>query len=200
MLTVAFDTATDAATVGIVRGRGQALGERITKPSRLLADLDELLAERGLAQPDLGRIAVGVGPGSYTGLRMGLVTARLLSLTLGIPVAGVSTLAALAHGAPGALPVVDARRREVFVLLDGVPVVCAPADLALAPGTLLVGDGALRYRDLFEGAGATIPRDEDDRHVPWARHHAALAEDYGHAGRAAPIYLRVPDAERDLRR
>jgi tRNA threonylcarbamoyladenosine biosynthesis protein TsaB len=197
MLTLAFDTATDTTTIAVIRG-AEVLGERLSNPSRLLADLDELLLDAGVDRADLDRIAVGTGPGSYTGLRMGLITARLLSLTLELPVAGVSTLDALAQGAPDALPVLDARRREVFARVDGLPVVCAPSELEVAPGTLLVGDGAVRYREHFEGRDATIPPDDDPRHVPWARYHAALAEDFGPPDLAEPIYLRVPDAERAL--
>jgi tRNA threonylcarbamoyladenosine biosynthesis protein TsaB len=198
LLTLAFDTATDVATVAVVRD-DEPLGERVSRPNRLLADLDELLAETGLDRKDLDRIAVGTGPGRYTGLRMGLVTARVLSFTLEVPVAGVSTLDALAHGSPGATPVLDARRREVFARVDGVPVVSAPADVELPAGATLVGDGAVRYREIFASRGASVPPDDDPRHVPWARHHAALAEDFGSPDLAEPIYLRVPDAERALR-
>jgi tRNA A37 threonylcarbamoyladenosine modification protein TsaB len=88
---------------------------------------------------------------------------------------------------------VDAGRREVFALVGGEPKVLAPAELE--PG-LLVGDGALRYRSVFEELGATIPPDDDARHVPRARHHAALASDFGPADAVEPLYLRVPDAER----
>jgi tRNA threonylcarbamoyladenosine biosynthesis protein TsaB len=198
VLTLAFDTATDVATIAVARDR-EPLGERLSKPSRLLADLDQLLAAAGFDQGDLARIVVGTGPGSYTGLRMGLITARVLSFTLDVPVAGVSTLDALAHGTPGALPVLDARRREIFARVDGVPIVTAPSDLDLAPGTTLVGDGAVRYRELFEGRGAAVPPDDDPCHVPWARHHAALAERFGSPDLAEPIYVRLPDAERALR-
>ena len=197
MLTLAFDTAADVATVALVRD-DDAVGERLSKPSRLLAEVDALLQEAGVAQADIDRIVVGVGPGSYTGLRMGLMTARVLALTLGVPVAGVSTLDALAHGAPDAVPVLDARRGEIFARVDGIPLVCAPEELEFPPAAVLVGDGALRYREVFEGRGARIPPDDDPRHVPWAGNHAALAEDFGPASDAEPIYLRVPDAERAL--
>jgi tRNA threonylcarbamoyladenosine biosynthesis protein TsaB len=150
---------------------------------------------RAAAEPQssLTGVVVGTGPGSFTGLRMGLAAARGLALALDVPVAGVSTLEALAAGAPGAVPVVDAGRREVFALVDGEPRVLAPAELD--PG-LLVGDGALRYRSVLEERGATIPPDDDERHVPRARHHAALATEFGPADSVEPLYLRVPDAEK----
>lgn len=198
MLTLAFDTATDVATSAVVHG-DKPLAERASKAVRILAAVDELLAEAGVSPDDLDAIAVGTGPGSYTGLRMGLITARVLSLTLGIPVAGVSTLDALAHGTPGAVPVVDARRREVFTLADGLPVVLPPTELELPPNAVAVGDGAVRYRELLEARDARVPPDDDPAHVPWARHHAALAREFGPAETAEPIYLRVPDAERAVR-
>jgi tRNA threonylcarbamoyladenosine biosynthesis protein TsaB len=199
VLTLSFDTATDAATIAIVRD-GEPLGERLSRPLRILAEVDQLLAEAGLTHGDVDRLVVGTGPGSYTGLRMGLITARVLSLTLGVPVAGVSTLEALAEGAPHATPVIDARRREVFTLVDGEPAVLAPADLTLSRGTTAVGDGAVRYRDELEAHGVRVPADDDPSHIPWARHHAALAAEFGPAELAEPIYLRVPDAERSVQR
>jgi tRNA threonylcarbamoyladenosine biosynthesis protein TsaB len=192
MLILAFDTATNQATSALVRD-GEVLGERASTASRVLADADELLRDAGLEQGDITHLAVGTGPGSFTGIRIGLATARGLAFSLGIPVAGVSTLAALAAGAPGAVPVLDARRREVFVLLDG-PSCLSPGDLELAPGTLCVGDGAVRYRDVLEAKGARVPPDESPLHVPWARHHAALADDFDDAEAIEPIYLRLPDA------
>jgi tRNA threonylcarbamoyladenosine biosynthesis protein TsaB len=131
---------------------------------------------------------------------MGLATARALSFTLDLSVAGVSTLDALAAGSPGALPVIDAKRREVFTLVDGEPAVLLPGDLALEPGTVCVGDGAVRYRDLLEAAGAEVPPDESEAHLPRARFHAELAGEFGPAELVEPLYLRVPDAEKALRR
>ena len=193
MLILAFDTATNRATSALVRD-GEVLGERVSTASRVLADADELLREARLAEADIDRIAVGTGPGSFTGIRIGLAAARGLSFSLGAPVAGVSTLAALAEGAPNAVPVIDARRREVFALLDGAPRCLAPSEFELDAGTVCVGDGAVRYRELLEAKGADVPPDESPLHVPWARHHAALAHDYGDAGDVEPIYLRHPDA------
>jgi tRNA A37 threonylcarbamoyladenosine modification protein TsaB len=108
----------------------------------------------------------------------------------------VSTLAALAAGAPGALPVIDARRQEVFTLVDGEPFVLAPADVR---AELCVGDGAVRYRDVLEANGAVVPADDDERHLPRARFHVALAHDFGDVDTIEPLYLRAPDAKEQVR-
>jgi tRNA threonylcarbamoyladenosine biosynthesis protein TsaB len=190
VLTLAFDTATEVATSALVDD-GEVLGERYSRAQTLLEDVDALLRQGGAHPRDLDVLAVGVGPGSFTGVRIGLAAAQGLALSLDLRGAGVSTLAALAAGAPGALPVIDARRREVFTLAGGVPVVLAPAALEVEPGTVCVGDGARRYRELLERAGAEVPGDEDARHAPGAGALAALA-----AGEAAePVYVRRPDAE-----
>ena len=114
---------------------------------------------------------------------------------LDVPVAGVSTLAALAAGAPGAVPVVDARRREVFVLQDGRPQVARPHELAFDRRTVCVGNGAVRYRSTFEAMGVDVPLDRDERHLPRARFHALLADEFGPAEAVEPLYLRLPDAD-----
>ena len=191
MLTLAFDTATNAATAALVRD-GDVLGEAVSRAVRVLEDADALLRASGVARAELTGIVVGTGPGSFTGLRLGLAAARGLAFALELPVAGVSTLDALAAGAPGAVPVVDAGRREVFTLRHGEPVVCAPRDVR---GGLCVGDGALRYREVLEERGAEVPPDDDERHVPRARFHARLARDFGPADAVEPLYLRIPDAE-----
>jgi len=87
-------------------------------------------------------------------------------------------------------------RREVFTLGGGEPLCSSPQALDLEPGTVCVGDGALRYRAVLESKGAEIPPDDDERHVPRARFHAALASDFGPAQEVEPLYLRVPDAEK----
>jgi len=161
----------------------------------LLEDVDALLRQAGARTGDLDGLAVGIGPGSFTGVRIGLATARGLSLGLDLPVAGVSTLAALAAGAPGATPVIDARRREIFVL-RGEPRVMLPADLQPAAEDVLVGSGAVRYRDVFEARGAVVPPENDDRHIPLAKYHAQLAESFTSADKVEPLYLRAPDADR----
>ena len=191
MLILAFDTATDRATSALV-GDGEVLGERVSRAATLLEDIDALLRQAGAHAGDVEALAVGTGPGSFTGTRIGLAVARGLGLGLGLPAAGVSTLDALAAGAAGAVPVIDAKRREVFV--PG-PRVLPPAELGPTPGTVCVGDGALRWREVLEEAGAVVPPDDDERHLPRARFHASLAHDFGPAELIEPIYVRVPDAQ-----
>jgi tRNA threonylcarbamoyl adenosine modification protein YeaZ len=130
VLILAFDTATPTATSALVRD-GELLGERTSRAVRVLADADELLRAAGLAPRDVQALAVGVGPGSFTGVRIGLAAARGLALALDLPVAGVSTLDALAAGAPEAIPLIDGGRREVFA--PG-PIVVRAARLAAAFG------------------------------------------------------------------
>jgi tRNA threonylcarbamoyladenosine biosynthesis protein TsaB len=196
-LVLAFDTATPIAASALVRD-GEVLGERASQAASVLADADELLRGAGFAPGDLDALVVGTGPGSFTGIRIGLAAARGLALALGIPAAGVSTLAALAAASPGGLPVIDAQRREVFTLVDGEPVARSPAELDFEPGTILIGDGAVRYRPELEAAGAEIPPDHDLVHVPRARFHVLLASDFGDADLVEPIYVRAPDAEKAI--
>jgi tRNA threonylcarbamoyladenosine biosynthesis protein TsaB len=191
MLVLSFDTATDVATSALVDD-GRVLGERTSVPRSVLADVDLLLREAGSAPTDLDALVVGTGPGSFTSTRIGLAVARGLALALDLPVAGVSTLAALAHAREGAFPVVDARRREVFV--PG-PRAVAPDDLELVPGTTCIGSGAVRYRATFEDKGALVPPDDDEIHLPHARLHAFLARDFGSAEDVLPLYVRAPDAK-----
>jgi tRNA threonylcarbamoyladenosine biosynthesis protein TsaB len=193
VLTLAFDTATHVATSALVWD-GEVLAELTSRPVSVLEDVDALFRQGGVRPTQLEALVAGTGPGSFTSLRMGIATARALSLALDVPVAGVSTLRALEAGAPGSLPIIDARRREVFVL-NGAPRVALPAELDVA-GRLCVGDGAVRYRSELAARGAEIPPDDDERHLPRARFHVELATDYGPAELVEPIYLRVPDAER----
>jgi tRNA threonylcarbamoyladenosine biosynthesis protein TsaB len=197
VLTLAFDTATEVATSALVDD-DEVLGERVSRAQTLLEDVDALLRQGGAHPGDLGALAVGIGPGSFTGVRIGLAVARGLALSLDVHGAGVSTLDALAAGAPGAVPVVDARRREVFTLVDGEPVVTAPAELDVRAGTEYVGNGARRYRTILEERGAIVPADDDERHVPRARFHAALVCGLRPVDEILPLYLRVPDAERSV--
>jgi tRNA threonylcarbamoyladenosine biosynthesis protein TsaB len=194
---LAFDTATEVATSALLDDR-ELLGERASRAQTLLEDIDALLRQGGAHPRDLDALAVGIGPGSFTGVRIGLATARGLALALELRGAGVSTLDALAAGAPGALPVIDARRREVFTIAGGVPAVLAPAEVDVEPGTLCVGNGAVRYRAVLEEKGAVVPSDDDERHRPRARFHAQLVRELGPVDAIEPLYLRVPDAEKSV--
>jgi tRNA threonylcarbamoyladenosine biosynthesis protein TsaB len=195
MLILAFDTATGTATSALVWD-GEVLGELSSRPVTVLEDLDALLRRGGVRDSQVEGLAVGIGPGSFTGLRMGLITARTLAFAWEVPLAGVSTLDALAAGAPGAIPVIDARRREVFALIADKPVVLPPAELPVESGRTYVGDGAVRYREEIEGRGGEVPPAGSDIHLPRARFHAALAGDFGSPDLVEPMYLRIPDVDR----
>jgi tRNA threonylcarbamoyladenosine biosynthesis protein TsaB len=177
---LAFDTATSFGAVCAVtpgrRGRAERAGD-------LLAAVDELVRD----PQELEGIVVGRGPGSFTSIRIGLAMARSLALSLDVPVAGASTLDAY----DGGLPVVDARRGEVFA--PG-PRVCKPEELDVTGQTLL-GDGAIRYREVFEARGATIPPDDDPKHVPDPLLLIARAGAFGPAELVEPLYVRDPDAK-----
>jgi tRNA threonylcarbamoyladenosine biosynthesis protein TsaB len=182
----AFDTSTSTATCALVRD-GELLGERRSEAKAVLAAADELARTAGIEPAEIDALVVGTGPGSFTSIRIGLATARGLALALDISAAGVSTL----HAFAGGQPVIDARRGEVFT--EG-PVLARPEELDVA-GRRLVGDGAVRYRDLFQAAGAEIPPDGDSAHVPAAHRLVAHAAAYGPADELDPVYLRAPDAK-----
>ena len=177
---LAFDTATAFGAVCAVtpdrRGRAARAGD-------LLVAVDGLVEDPALIEG----IVVGRGPGSFTSIRIGLAAARALALALDVPVAGASTLEAFAGGSP----VIDARRGEVF---STGPRVCRPEELDVA-GQTLVGDGAIRYRDLFEERGATIPPDDDDAHLPDPLLLVERAGAFGAAELVEPLYVRDPDAK-----
>jgi tRNA threonylcarbamoyladenosine biosynthesis protein TsaB len=196
VLILAFDTATSTATAALVRD-GAVLGERTSVAVRLLEDVDALLNGAGVEPSDLDALAVGIGPGSFTGVRIGLAAARGLALSLDLPVAGVSTLEALAAGAPDAIALIDAKRREVF-LQRADEVLALPAATFDAPGRTCIGDGAVRYREHLEHTGAAVPPDDSELHLPRARFHAQLARDFGPAESVEPLYVRAPDADRML--
>jgi tRNA threonylcarbamoyl adenosine modification protein YeaZ len=177
---LAFDTATSFGAVCAMtpdrRGRAARAGD-------VLVAVDELGVEPGLIEG----IVVGTGPGSFTSIRIGLAIARTLALALDVPVAGASTLDAY----DGGTPVIDAKRGEVFTT---GPRVCQPEELDVA-GRRLLGDGAIRYRAVFEQRGATIPRDDDDAHVPDPLLLVDRAGAFGAAELVEPLYVRDPDAK-----
>ena len=206
MLVLALDTATTVAAAcicrdGTVLAEGERRGPHVAQEVLVLCQ--QLVEQAGVALGSLEAVVAGVGPGSFTGVRVGLATARGLGLALGIPVAGASTLGALRAGAgEGGVACIDARRGEVFAEgPDVAPAAYAPGLLAagLARGTTLVGDGALRYRELFEQAGLYVPADDDARHTPTGPLLAELAAGDGMSTPAEPRYLRRPDAEETIR-
>ena len=194
MLVLAFDTATDVATSALLED-GRVLGERIGIARSLLEDVHALLEGAGCAPADIDALVVGTGPGSFTSTRIGLAVARGLGLALDVPGAGVSTLAALASAEPGAFPIVDARRQEVFV--EG-PRAVAPDDVELD-----AGDGLRRKRrralprDLRGDRSGHTTRRRRAAHPACATPRGARRE-LGPVDAIEPIYVRVPDAEATL--
>ena len=197
LVILALDTATDVTTVCLaVDGE---VHEVAAEPRRhaaqgVLVDAAALLDRAGLAPAAIDQVVVGTGPGGYTGLRIGIAGGRGLAAALGIPIGGISTLHALLCGDGVELALIDARRGQIFAAGGGLaPRVLAPVELAalVEPGLTAVGDGAVRYRDVL--SALAIPPDDSPLHVPWARHHAALAAT---AGPAEPLYLRAPDIDR----
>ena len=211
MLVIAFDTATAAVTVALHDGRDVVAHEMAIDARRhgeLLAPaIQAVLTSAGAGQRDLTAVAVGVGPGPYTGLRAGLVTAQVFGSTLGIPVYGVCTLDIIAasarHAAAGREFAVatDARRREVYwarYAADGErlspPLVSLPAELAaeLAAGSPIAGQGPRLYTEL------AAPFDVIEPAYPDAADLARIATDRIARGLPAdppePLYLRRPDA------
>jgi tRNA threonylcarbamoyladenosine biosynthesis protein TsaB len=180
--------------------------------TRLLEEV-ERAAEAAGGWSAVERIAVGVGPGSFTGLRVGIASARALGASAGLPLAGVGTLDALARGLAvaaggrGGVAVLDARRGEAFAAAYAPsgerlwgPWVGSPAELGerlseLPVTPLAAGSGAVRFRGELEDRGAEVPADEDPVHRVAARHVCAIAA-AGDGEALAPIYLRAPDAER----
>jgi len=195
-------------------GRGSGSGARPQHASRLLVLVEEALEGAGADWDRIERIAVGVGPGGFTGLRHGIATARALAQARDLPLAAVSSLEALARGAEAGaggrpvIAVIDARRGEVFAAAwrGGEPVLeplaLPPADLAARlaqerlAGALAAGDGAVRFREQLERAGAAVPEDRSPVHRVSALEICRLgaAGEVTDRDRLVPDYRREPDA------
>ena len=218
MTLLGFDTSTAASTACVLRADGEAFevapgADRLAGPPAHAAELMPAIAgamrRAGVSWDDLDGIAAGVGPGSFTGLRIGVATARALAAARGLQVRPVSSLAALAAGIDGELrlALIDAKRGELFAALHGpegelwAPFAAPPAaiaervrDAGLSP--LAAGDGSVRFRELLEQAGVRVAPNGSDAHVVRALHVCRLAA--GVEGEPAeallPQYLRAPDA------
>jgi tRNA threonylcarbamoyladenosine biosynthesis protein TsaB len=215
MRVLAVETSTLSGGAALLDGE-RVVGEytldvRVTHSERLMAAIDQLLSDAGWTARDLDGIAVTVGPGSFTGLRVGLSTVKGLALALAIPVAAVPTLDAMAAMLPYAAlpvcPVLDARKREVYASLyrwDGLGMRRQWDYLALAPDELarrlrepviVVGDGAEAIDSAF-ARRVEPPRRGPAPAVVGALGRARLAR--GETVTVAdlvPIYLRPSEAE-----
>lgn len=231
MRILGFDTATPATAVALFDDEAGIELERRDDPpqgvrprhaTKLMPLIAELLERESTSWGEIDRIAVGIGPGTFTGLRIGIATARALGQARRIPLVGVSTLESLALGARDrgngprvVVAVIDARRGEAFAaswMADDLdrpdpprltePRALTPQALGeliagLGPRTLAVGDGAVKFREVLERSGASIPEDDSDLHRVSAVNHCRLARNRRASApdEIRPEYLRLPDAE-----
>lgn len=213
MLTLALDTAAEACAAAIHDSDGDRIAGAVSETigrghaERLMAVIDAALAEAGVALSAIGRIAVTVGPGSFTGIRVGVSTARALALALGCDAAGISTLeaigalAAIGNGSP-VLAVIDARRGEVYAQLFDTSGEPASAPAALEPAA--AAELAAKAQAALAGSGAEIVAAASSLSLPIltresvvdiaavARRAAKLS---GPFERPSPLYLRGADAK-----
>jgi tRNA threonylcarbamoyladenosine biosynthesis protein TsaB len=214
-----LDTSTPATSACVLRADGQAF-EALPPPGRLalppahaselMPAVADVMERAGVDWDELDAIAVGVGPGTFTGLRIGIATARALATAAGLPLRPVSSLAALAAGIDDLvrLPLIDARRGEVFAALyEGErefwpPCVMRPEELIEQLGSagvtpLAAGDGSLRFRGMLEEAGIRVEPDRSEAHLVRARSVCRLGLGAPDEAPEAvlPDYLREPDAK-----
>jgi tRNA threonylcarbamoyladenosine biosynthesis protein TsaB len=210
-----LDTSTDASSAGVLRADGESFEVRTGPGPRahareLMPAVTAALERSGLDWSRLDAIGVGVGPGGYTGLRIGIATGRALASATGVELRPVSSLAALAKGAGDGLvlALIDARRGELFAGLyehgqERWPPFAAPpeavaeraARAGLAP--LAVGGGSVRFRGVLEAAGIRVEPDGSQAHQVRALHVCELAAGVSPVPpeTVLPDYLRLPDAK-----
>jgi len=217
MLTLGIETSSRLGSVALWRD-GQPLGERVLSQALdhgalLFVELRRLFEELALAPSDLDLIAVSLGPGSFTGLRIGLTAARTAAYVLGKPLLGVGSLDVLAENAPPEARTVatalDAKRGDVYACVFGrehgrlrrrsAYQVVKPEELDLPTPCHVLGDALARYRSAFERPGAVLL--DEDLWRPRATVVARLGAERFAAGERQdlhslePLYLRRPEAE-----
>ena len=228
-LILSIDTATPCSSVALTQGTRKngkvlaslSLSSRVTHSRRLLAVIDYLMSETEVDWPSIEAVAVSIGPGSFTGLRIGMATAKGLVFGADRAMVGVSTLDGLASKcapAPWICSVLDARKNEVYAafyrtngegltVLSGVPMVISPEKLAecITEPVVMVGDGVNVYGDvwktLLQGKVSYAPAHS---HQPSAAclgfigKERLLAGDILNMEQAVPSYIRASDAELNL--
>lgn len=214
-----IDTSTAASAACVLRDDDEAfevepaaaaLGQPPAHSRDLMPAVARCLEQARLGFSDVNVIAVGAGPGPFTGLRIGVATARALARAHGAELRAVSSLAALALGIdePVVLPLIDARRGEVFAALfeDGgqtiEPFAAAPEEVAARVRSagrhpLAAGDGSVRFREVLETTGIRVAAPGSRAHVVRGLSVCRLAAGLGATPRDAvlPEYLRLPDAK-----
>lgn len=222
MLVLGIETATMMGGVALVDGERLVAEHRLnikaTHTERLLVAIDRLLADAGLVIGDLDGFAISIGPGSFTGLRIGLSTVKGLSFASGKPVAAVPTLDGLAYQLPFCChllcPILDAKKRQVYTALyrttDGLPERLSPYR-AISPDDLMaeiegpavfLGDGVEAYREkiekelgskaLFAPAHLCLPSGVS---VAGLGHRLLMGGQTADIHQLEPLYIRLSEAE-----
>jgi tRNA threonylcarbamoyladenosine biosynthesis protein TsaB len=207
MNVLGFDTSTAATTACLLRADGEAFEyepqvERLFEPPgharELMPAIERLMRQAGVGFADLDALAVGIGPGGFTGLRIGIATAHGIAQSAGLPLHPVLSLDALGAGieADAPFPLIDAKRREVYG--PGPFVGSIEEAIERAPeGALAAGDGSIRFREALEGAGIRVAPGDSRMHVVRGLYICRLAASVQPAPpeSVVPCYLRAPDAK-----
>ena len=221
MLILGIETATQQVSVALGGHEGVIGLVEIARGRRhaetLVPAIDFLCSQADIGLDEIGLVAVDIGPGLFTGMRVGLATAKALAQALRVPMIGISSLDLLAfphrRSDRVVVPVVDARKGEVFYamyrqvpggLQQVAPPQAAPVDeliadlLARSQETLCVGDGALRYRnEIRDGYHCEFADEAHPSAAPLVQlaHARALREEWSNPSEIQPLYLRPPDAQ-----
>jgi len=223
VIVLGIDTATNHTSIALGSEQGPIADARMAAPAKqdeLVPAIETLLGWAGLELRQVAGIAVGLGPGRYTGLRIGVEVGKTLAQVSRVPIVGIASLDVVAFGVGTSrrliAAVLDARRDEVFVgfyrsvpggvMREGGYEVIAPEGLAAelearAEDVLLVGDGAILYRSRLERAGSRIAFAPAALAYPWASALVEVAvprfirEETDHLTDVVPLYLRKTDAE-----